>query len=98
MSQQINLFNPLFLNQKKYFSARTMLQSLAVLVAGLVAISAYVLQQETMLERQAAASSRENVLQNERLASTPAAFPPGECQERAHARRPAAWAACELTL
>ncbi len=33
MSQQINLFNPIFLKQKKHFSARTMLQAMVVIVA-----------------------------------------------------------------
>jgi type IV pilus assembly PilN-like protein len=37
MSQQINLFNPIFLKQKKHFSARTMLQAL-LLIAGAVAL------------------------------------------------------------
>ena len=32
MSQQINLFNPIFLQQKKIFSTRTMAQALGVLV------------------------------------------------------------------
>jgi hypothetical protein len=42
MSQQINLFNPIFLKQKKHFSARTMLQGLG-LIAGAV-IGVYALQ------------------------------------------------------
>ncbi|MDA8107016.1 MAG: MSHA biogenesis protein MshI [Betaproteobacteria bacterium] len=41
MTQQINLFNPLFLRQEKYFSARTMLQALALIVIGLGAFYAY---------------------------------------------------------
>jgi hypothetical protein len=34
MSQQINLFNPLFLKQKKYFSTVTMLQALGFYAYG----------------------------------------------------------------
>ena len=34
MSQQINLFNPVFLNQRKYFSMLAMLQALALLMLG----------------------------------------------------------------
>lgn len=34
MSQQINLFNPVFMNQGKYFSVRTMLQMLGLIVLG----------------------------------------------------------------
>jgi len=41
MSQQINLFNPLFLRREKYFSARTMLQALGLVVVGLGAFYAY---------------------------------------------------------
>ena len=33
MSQQINLFNPIFMKQKKYFSVTTMLQALGLIVA-----------------------------------------------------------------
>ena len=40
MSQQINLFNPLFMRKEKYFSARTMLQSLGLIVLGLVVLYA----------------------------------------------------------
>ena len=41
MSQQINLFNPVFLQQKKIFSSRTMAASLLVLVIGVAAIKVY---------------------------------------------------------
>lgn len=39
MSQQINLFNPLFLKQEKIFTAVAMAQALAVLAAGTVLVS-----------------------------------------------------------
>lgn len=51
MSQQINLFNPLFLRKEKYFSARTMLQSLGLIALGLAALYAYALMQTRELER-----------------------------------------------
>ena len=41
MSQQINLFNPIFLKQKKYFSSRTMAQSLGLIVLGVVLVAVY---------------------------------------------------------
>ena len=41
MSQQINLYNPIFLKQKKIFSTATMLQGLAVILAGAVAFAIY---------------------------------------------------------
>jgi hypothetical protein len=50
MSQQINLFNPLFLRKEKYFSARTMLQSLGLIALGLAVLYAYALMQTRELE------------------------------------------------
>jgi type IV pilus assembly PilN-like protein len=38
MSQQINLFNPIFLKQKKHFSSRTMLQGLAMVAVSVAAV------------------------------------------------------------
>jgi hypothetical protein len=39
VSQQINLFNPIFLQQKKIFAARTMVQALGLLAAGSLIIA-----------------------------------------------------------
>ena len=41
MSQQINLFNPIFLKQKKHFSAVTMAQALGIIMLGCVLIYFY---------------------------------------------------------
>ncbi|MFA6985046.1 MAG: PilN domain-containing protein [Arenimonas sp.] len=41
MSQQINLFNPLFRKQKKYFSAATMLQALSLIFLGSLLVYGY---------------------------------------------------------
>lgn len=41
MSQQINLFNPILLKQKKYFSALTMAQALGLLLAGSLLLAVY---------------------------------------------------------
>jgi hypothetical protein len=51
VSQQINLYNPIFLKQKKHFSARTMLQSLAAIVAGALAFYAYAVYQTGVLRQ-----------------------------------------------
>lgn len=51
MSQQINLFNPLFMRKEKYFSARTMLQSLGLIAGGMIALYGYALVQTHELER-----------------------------------------------
>ncbi|MDP1683372.1 MAG: PilN domain-containing protein [Burkholderiales bacterium] len=66
MSQQINLYNPLLLKQKKIFSARTMAQALGLIALGLAAVYGYAryqvanLQTETELagKRQEAAQVR----------------------------------------
>jgi cell division protein FtsL len=41
VTQQINLFNPIFLRQKKYFSFITILQGLALLLVGVLGFYAY---------------------------------------------------------
>ena len=41
MSQQINLFNPIFLKQKKYFSALAMAQALGLILFGSALVVAY---------------------------------------------------------
>lgn len=41
MNQQINLFNPIFLRQKKYFSAVTMAQGLGAILLGATALAGY---------------------------------------------------------
>lgn len=68
MSQQINLFNPLFLEQKKYFSAAAMLQALALLVAGVAVFYGYALYQRGDLQRQAAVTDRAYAVSRERFA------------------------------
>jgi hypothetical protein len=76
MSQQINLFNPLFLRKEKYFSARTMLQSLGMIAIGLAVFYAYALMQTRELERLAGdygrqlASQREQFIQLGNLGSS----------------------------
>jgi hypothetical protein len=41
MSQQINLFNPIFLKKKRYFSAVTMAQALGLIFVGTAVLGAY---------------------------------------------------------
>lgn len=55
MSQQINLFNPIFLTQKKYFSAVTMVQALVLILLGVGLIAVYASVQVTRLRPEAAA-------------------------------------------
>jgi hypothetical protein len=51
VSQQINLYNPLFLRQEKHFSARTMMQALAVIAIGIAVLYAYALFDSRAAER-----------------------------------------------
>ena len=57
MSQQINLFNPIFLKQKKYFSAVTMVQGLGMILLGCLLLVAYAEFQLSLRTHEAAASS-----------------------------------------
>jgi hypothetical protein len=66
MSQQINLFNPVFLKQKKHFSAKTMVQGLALVTLGVLlfyGVVAYELvgmrAQETITKSRAAQTSQQ---------------------------------------
>ncbi len=51
MSQQINLFNPVFLTQKKYFSVLTMLQALGLIVLGSALFYGYALYQVAQMSK-----------------------------------------------
>lgn len=53
MSQQINLFNPVFLKQKKVFSSLAMAQALGVLLVGSLALVAYGKHHVDTLEKEA---------------------------------------------
>jgi hypothetical protein len=51
MSQQINLFSPVFLRQEKYFSAKTMLQAFVLILVCLAAFYGYARYQSKSVER-----------------------------------------------
>jgi len=59
VSQQVNLFNPALLKQKKHFSAVMMLQGLAVILLGSMAIVGYAQWQLTGLEANAIETERQ---------------------------------------
>jgi hypothetical protein len=67
MSQQINLFNPLFLRKEKYFSARTMVQGLGLIALGMAALYAFALVQTRELQRTAAEYARQVSAQREQF-------------------------------
>ena len=53
MSQQINLFNPIFLQQQKLFSAVTMAQGLGVISLAVLAFAAYSTYRSTQVTNEA---------------------------------------------
>lgn len=55
MSQQINLFNPIFLKQKKIFTALPMAEALGVILVGALLLTWYAGRSVAELERSAAA-------------------------------------------
>jgi hypothetical protein len=57
MSQQINLFNPVFLKPKQLFSALTMAQALLAIGVGMAVLSGYSLHGSQQAQKEAAAIS-----------------------------------------
>ena len=76
MSQQINLFNPQFLKQKKYFSASAMTQALGLLVLGLAVFYGFAFWQDRNLARQFAESVRAYEQQKQQFAKVTAELSP----------------------
>lgn len=58
MSQQINLYNPILLKQKKIFSSATMAQSLGILLLGLLAFYGYARYQIASLQSETERSAK----------------------------------------
>jgi hypothetical protein len=67
MSQQINLYSPLFRRQKKVFSAVAMLQATLLVVLGIAAFYGYVALQTSLLELRVADSGQRLRSELERL-------------------------------
>jgi hypothetical protein len=67
MSQQINLFNPIFMKQKKYFSAITMLQALGLIIVGSAVFYFYAVSQVNQLVRQSDETARRLTSEQNRL-------------------------------
>jgi len=76
MSQQINLFNPAFLQKKKVFSAATMAAALGVLVLGLTAMGVAARVRVASLQAQADQGAAQLEKARKRLASVNADFAP----------------------
>lgn len=76
MSQQINLYNPIFLQKKKHFSAVTMLQTLGLLFAGILAFYGYALNESRTLARVADDTRKQLQSQSEQVGRLTQEFSP----------------------
>ena len=76
MSQQINLYNPLFLKQERYFSARAMLQALGMIALGLSAFYAYALVQTLEAEGLTRDNQAQLAAQREQFVKLGGSLPP----------------------
>lgn len=86
MSQQINLFNPIFLKQEKHFSARTMLQSLAVILLCGILLTVYAAYELSSLEKDAGRVAAQWQLTQNQLAKVSAEYGPRKKDEALEAR------------
>ncbi|MCA1856238.1 PilN domain-containing protein [Massilia oculi] len=76
MSQQINLFNPVFRRQKKIFALATMAQAMGVLVLGVAGLAFYGQLQLAQLEREAALGAERLARKQASLGSVANEFAP----------------------
>jgi hypothetical protein len=76
MSQQINLFNPVFLKQKKYFSVLTMVQALGLIVLGCIVFFAYAWYQVDQLAKQTVEITKRYEAEQIRLANFTSEYSP----------------------
>jgi hypothetical protein len=76
VSQQINLFNPVFLEQKKVFAALPMAKALGAIVVGALMLTWSAAQRVGELDRSAAAGKAGLALREKRLAEANAQFAP----------------------
>lgn len=81
MSQQINLFNPVFLKQKKYFSVLAMLQALVMIALGSGAFYGYAAHQVKLLARQSEETSKRYTAEQLRLTRYTAEFSPQQSSQ-----------------
>jgi hypothetical protein len=76
VSQQINLFNPIFLKQKKIFTALPMAEALGVIVAGALLLNWYAAQRVADLQREADEGKALLAVREQRLVKANAQFAP----------------------
>ena len=76
MSQQINLFNPIFLKQRKIFAALPMVEALGVIVAGALLLTWYAGQRVAAQEQEAEAGKTVLAKREQSLVRAKAQFAP----------------------
>lgn len=76
MSQQINLFNPIFRKQKKYFSSVTMLQAMAIICLGCALLVADAMRRTSALTAQASATEAALAARQAKLAEVKVKYAP----------------------
>ena len=81
MSQQINLFNPAFVKQRKHFSLLTMLQGLGLIVVGSLFFYGYATYQVDQLGKQAESSGKRYNAEQVRLARYVTEFSPQQANQ-----------------
>ena len=76
MSQQINLFNPIFRKQKKYFSSVTMVQAMGIICLGCALLVVDAVRRTSALSAQAAATEAKLTARQAKLAEVKVQFAP----------------------
>lgn len=81
MSQQINLFNPVFLKQRKYFSLPAMLQALGMIAVGTLFFYGYAVYQVDRLGKQSEESAKRYKAEQARRDRYAAEFSPQQANQ-----------------
>ncbi|HUW26173.1 MAG TPA: PilN domain-containing protein [Gallionella sp.] len=81
MSQQINLFNPVFMKQRKYFSLLTMLQALGMIIVGSLFFYSYAIYQVGQLGEFSVENSKRYDAEQARLMRYAAEFSPQQASQ-----------------
>jgi hypothetical protein len=78
VSQQINLYNPIFLKQKKHFSALAMVQALGGIMLGMLAFYAYAHYEVGKMGAGVEETAKRLQIEQTRLTKVAAEFSPGK--------------------
>ena len=81
MSQQINLYNPIFMKRRKYFSLLAMLQALGMIVVGSLFFYGYAVYQVGQLNKQSEESTKRYNSEQVRLTRYAAEFSPQQANQ-----------------